>query len=66
MESLRRLDRPPGADTGAVADSLAVTAFQVSGRPGQAQVLSATDSVMAAILGRAAMSLGPEGERVQG
>ncbi|HCR04959.1 MAG TPA: hypothetical protein DIU18_07210 [Gemmatimonadetes bacterium] len=51
MESLRRLDRPPGADTGAVTDSLAVIAFQVASRPGQAQVLSATDSVMAAILG---------------
>ena len=51
MESLRRLDRPPGADTGAAADSLAVTPFQVVSRPGQAQVFPATDSVMEAILG---------------
>lgn len=51
MESLRRLDRPPGADTVAVADSLAVTPFRVVSRPGQAQVFPATDSVMEAILG---------------
>jgi hypothetical protein len=51
MESLRRLDRPPGADTGAAADSLAVTTFQVVSRPGQAQARPAMDSVMAAILG---------------
>ena len=51
MESLRRLNRPPGADTGAAADSLAVTSFQVVSRPRQAQVFPATDSVMEAILG---------------
>ena len=51
MESLQRLNRPPGADTGAVEDSLAVTQFQVVSRPGQAQGFPATDSVMEAILG---------------
>ena len=51
MESLRLLNRPPGADTGAAADSLSVTPFQVVSRPGQVQVFPATDSVMEAILG---------------
>ena len=50
-ESLRRLDRPPAPDTGAVEDSLVVTPFQVVGRPGRTQGQPPTDSVMAAILG---------------
>ncbi|MSR37164.1 MAG: LPS-assembly protein LptD, partial [Gemmatimonadetes bacterium] len=52
-ESLRRLERPPAPDTGAAADSLAVTPIQVISRPGRPQTRPATDSVMQAILGLA-------------